>query len=220
VKSPDERVHYLCGNCSLIFTDKRFFPSAAEERGHYILHENSIQHNGYVSFLNRAIQPALPYLKPGIQGLDYGCGPTPTLCLLLQQAGYKTDHYDPYFFPELDKDSKYDFIFATECFEHFFAPANEVERLGGLLKAGGILVVMTEWWKDIASFKDWYYARDPTHVVFYHSHTFDYICSRFGFKTLYSDGSRVIILQKKVSEATKDHIAKDAHMDSPAEIIA
>jgi SAM-dependent methyltransferase len=197
---PDERVRYLCGSCFLIFTDSRFYPTAAAEKSHYTLHENSIGHQGYVTFLNRAIQPTLPYLKPGMRGLDYGCGPTPTLSLLLQQAGYKTDNYDPYFFPELNTGSRYDFIFATECFEHFFAPAKELERLSGLLKESGILVVMTERWEDLEGFRHWYYARDPTHVSFYHSRTFEYIGSRSGFKTLYSDRSRVIILQK-VSEA-------------------
>jgi len=102
VQGPGTRSYHLCGDFFLIFTGTTFYPSAIEEEQHYSKHENGIQHKGYVNFLNGAVQPALPFLSPGMHGLDYGCGPVPTLSPLLGEAGYTMDNYDPYFFPELD----------------------------------------------------------------------------------------------------------------------
>lgn len=197
VPGPDERSYYLCGSCSLIFTDTTSHLSLAQEKKHYGTHENGIEHKGYVTFLNKAIKPALPFLKPGMVGLDYGCGPVPTLSLLLKESGYEVDDYDPNFFPELPEGKQYDFIFATECFEHFFFPAKDLQHLRKLLKEEGLLIVMTERWKDVKDFKRWYYAKDPTHVSFYHNNTFSSICSKFNFDQLFTDASRVVILQRK-----------------------
>ena len=91
---------------------------------------------------------------------------------------------------------KYDYLFATECFEHFFRPADELQKLNRLLNPGGILVVMTQLWKDIEKFKSWRYAQDPTHVVFYHKETVEFICKNYAFTLLESHGNRVFILQK------------------------
>jgi hypothetical protein len=197
VQGPDDRSYHLCGSCLLIFTNTKFHPSLAQEEQHYSKHENGIQYKGYVNFLNKAIQPALPLLKPGMKGLDFGCGPVPTLSLLLNAEGYEVDDYDPYFFPEISEGKSYDFIFATECFEHFFFPAKDLQRIKKLLKENGLLVVMTERWKKVEEFKRWYYAKDPTHVSFYHNRTFDKICHKFGFERLYIDDSRLVILQRK-----------------------
>lgn len=197
IQGPDTRSYYRCGSCLLIFADVAHHPTRAQEKDHYQRHENGIQHKGYVDFLDKAIQPALSFLKAGMKGLDYGCGPVPTLSLLLKEAGYEVDDYDPYFFPELEEGSKYDFIFATECFEHFFFPARDLQRLNNLLKKNGLLIVMTERWKEEADFKRWYYAKDPTHVAFYHSRTFDKICSKFNFEQQFMDQRSVVILQRK-----------------------
>lgn len=166
----------------------------------YRQHNNGIQYEGYVTFLNKAIHPALKYLKPDMKGLDYGCGPEPTLSLLLKQEGYTCDDYDPFFFPDLDQNKQYDFIFATECFEHFFFPARDLQKINELLKDDGILVIMTELWQDIEKFKTWHYAKDATHVSFYHQRTFHYIAGKYGLTPLVAD-NRVIIFQKnKVTE--------------------
>ncbi|WP_162056400.1 class I SAM-dependent methyltransferase [Pontibacter pamirensis] len=204
VEGPDARSYYLCETCLLIFTDTSFLPTRAQEAEHYRKHENGIQYKGYVNFLNKAIQPALPFLEPGMEGLDYGCGPVPTLSLLLKESGYEVDDYDPYFFPEFDEDKKYDFIFATECFEHFFFPARDLQRLRNLLKENGLLIVMTERWKEVKDFKRWYYAKDLTHVAFYHMRTFDAICSKFGFERQFIDDRRVVILQRKTATEEKE----------------
>lgn len=196
VEGPHKRRLYLCENCKLIFEKKINRPDRNEEKERYLEHNNSIHDKGYVTHLNQAIEPSLKYLNPDYHGLDYGCGPVPTLNRLLEKDGYNCEFYDPIFFPEPPQ-GKFDYIFATECFEHFFRPADEMHKLNGLLKAEGILVVMTQLWKDITKFIGWRYAHDPTHVIFYHENTFRFIAAHFGFEVVEMIKERVIILQKK-----------------------
>jgi hypothetical protein len=195
VQGPKGRLFHLCENCKLVFERKSNRPDWNEEKDRYLKHNNSIHQKGYVNHLNQAINPALKYLKPGFCGLDYGCGPVPALNKLVEQKGFTCEFYDPIFFPKYPPGT-YEFIFATECFEHFFRPAHELQKLGGLLKSEGILVVMTQLWNDTARFKGWRYATDPTHVVFYHANTFRFIAAHFGFNILEIKKGRVVILQK------------------------
>jgi SAM-dependent methyltransferase len=195
VKGPGLRDYLFCGKCKLIFADARFFLPLEEEKKRYLTHNNGIQYPGYVKFLNQAIEPALPHLTKGMIGLDYGCGPNPTLSLLIEKQGYKCDNYDPIFSPELSR-KFFDFVFATECFEHFFFPEKEMKKLSNLLKPGGLLIVMTDKWKSIDAFLNWSYARDNTHVSFYHSYTFDFIAEKFKFQIVDNSHERVIIMLK------------------------
>ncbi|MDF9799849.1 SAM-dependent methyltransferase [Catalinimonas alkaloidigena] len=171
-------------------------PSIEEEKKRYQQHHNSIEDKGYVSFLEKSIEPILPYLKEGMQGLDYGCGPAPVLVQLLHQKYcLHCDHYDLYFFPK-KPEKKYDFIFSTETFEHFFQPGKELLNLYSLLRPKGLLCVMTNLYHSLAGFEQWWYRRDITHVCFYHTDTFHFIAHHFGFHILYHDRKQVVILQK------------------------
>lgn len=55
---------------------------------------------------------------------------------------------------------------------------------------------MTEHWQTESHFANWYYPKDPTHVCFYNSKTFELIATTFEFNLLYNDTKRVVILQK------------------------
>lgn len=191
----DQRYYHLCGSCHLIFADPSFFLNLENEKKRYQYHQNSREDAGYVAFLNRAIKPAGEYLIKGMVGLDYGCGPVPTLSGLVEAIGYRCYDYDPVFgfnHPLLE----YDFIFSTEAFEHFHHPDREINNIVTLVRQGGIVTIMTERWNSEDQFQSWYYKNDPTHVCFFHDKTFDYICKRFGLTNLYDDGSRVVILRK------------------------
>jgi len=193
LKGPDKRIFYLCGVCCLITADKSHRLGREEEKKRYLSHNNGIEHKGYVDFLNRVINPAMRYIKPGMKGLDYGCGPSPTISVLLEKKGLYCENYDPIFFPKGIKKSRYDFIFSTECFEHFFSPYREIKRLISHIKKGGFLAVMTELWENPSNFGRWYYARDNTHVSFYHADTMRWIESHFGLYPAYNDNKRVFI---------------------------
>ena len=178
-----------------MFVDPENYLSREQQRAHYLTHENGPQHPGYVAFLRRLVDPMLPHLAPGMHGVDFGCGPGPAIATILAQYGITCANYDP-FFEDTALSPPYDYIFSSECFEHFEQPGQEIRRLHEMLKPGGHLAVMTECWQELDAFASWYYTRDPTHVVFFHARTFAYLCRTLGFTQVEVDDSRVTILRK------------------------
>ncbi|MGD9612009.1 MAG: class I SAM-dependent methyltransferase [Kiritimatiellia bacterium] len=191
-----KRRNRVCGQCRLIFAEAAVLPAPEAEKQRYAKHWNGPEDAGYVAFLKQALAPALPFLKPEMRGLDYGCGHTPVLHLLLAEAGLRCENYDPFFYPKWPTGT-FDFLFATEVVEHFHQPAAEWPRMLALLKPGGILTVMTAPWTDREAFRTWGYASDETHVVFYHRQTLDWIFARFGLDELDSRNPRVSVLRKR-----------------------
>lgn len=190
------RVYHRCCRCGLVYMDKDDRLDAENEKKRYSFHQNSINDAGYVAFLGRVIEPAMKFLSEGQKGLDYGCGPNPVLAQLVAEKGITCDYYDPFFFPQCSMDKKYDFVFATECFEHFFNPGSELKRISSLLNVNGTLNIMTELLSDMTAFDGWYYKNDPTHVCFYSHQSIRYICDEYKYAELYNDNHRVIILRK------------------------
>jgi SAM-dependent methyltransferase len=187
---------YLCNDCNLIFVNPELRLDEVEEKSRYSFHQNRISDQGYVDFLNQVISPTLKFIDGSMIGLDYGCGPNPVLSELIKQHNIECDFYDPYFFPKIDLQKRYDFIFATECFEHFFSPQKEMETIFKLLKPNGILAIMTEFWTSTEDFSHWYYPKDPTHVSFYNLESFDFICKHYGLQTIFCDEKRVVLMRK------------------------
>ncbi len=58
---------------------------------------------------------------------------------------------------------------------------------------------MTETWKTNEAFTSWYYAKDFTHVSFFHDQTFDFIAENFGFELLGNNDERMMLLKRKMS---------------------
>ena len=195
LRGADGRLYSHCRECWLIFGDPADRLSPELAAAHYRTHENRLENAGYVAFLRRAVDRLLPHLDSTMRGLDFGCGPGPTLSELVRRAGISCEDYDSLFVTR-ELNPPYDFIFATECFEHFDEPGGEIARIAELLHPGGYLCVMTECWTDLERFGTWYYTRDPTHVVYFHARTFSYICQAFGFEALPSDDRRVWLLRK------------------------
>lgn len=192
---PKARDYLLCANCRLIFLARELLPDRATEEARYKAHQNGPQDEGYVRFLNQAITPALPWLNNSMHGLDYGCGPSPTLSGLLKAHGLHCDNYNPYFFPDLPG-NQFDYIFATEVVEHFHIPGRELQRISALLRQGGILTIMTEPWVSLENFAEWHYAKDITHVCFYHASTIEFVCAQYGLEILNRDTPRVTVCRK------------------------
>ncbi|HJN18942.1 MAG TPA: class I SAM-dependent methyltransferase [Armatimonadota bacterium] len=176
------RDFYRCRMCGLVFVPDEFLLAPGEERARYELHENSADDAGYVQFLSNLSDELIPLLDPGAEGLDFGSGPTPVLCGLLDDAGFTMRGYDLYFQPdESALQRSYDFISCTETVEHFRDPAKEFDRLDGLLRPGGVLGVMTAMLDDWSGFADWHYPRDDTHICFYSPDVMRWIAARFGW---------------------------------------
>ncbi len=175
----DDIKYWKCNFCLAKFIDKYNYPSKIFEKKHYLKHENSMEDNGYLSFLLKLYNPIIKKIFNNDKGLDYGCGYMPTLASIFKKKGFDVDLYDPFFFPNnyIFK-NKYNFITCSEAAEHFFTPYKEFDIFDRLLVKNGWLGLMTSFLVEEKLFDDWYYRRDPTHVVFYDIKTFEVIASQ------------------------------------------
>jgi SAM-dependent methyltransferase len=179
----NKRSYYQCFQCQLIFVPTHERPCIEEEKRIYDQHQNNPENKGYCDFLNQLCEPLKKYIHKGAQGLDFGSGPGPTLSVILEDQGYQVDLFDALYAPDQSVfTKKYDFITATEVFEHLHNPKEEVERLWRLLKPGGVLAIMTQHVTDKKSFETWHYIRDPSHVCFYSRTCFDFIAAQLKAK--------------------------------------
>ena len=175
--------YFRCKTCLGLFKDPKSRLSPEEEKERYSLHNNDVDDPEYRKFLSKLYDPLIKKLKKESRGLDYGCGPGPALASMLREAGFSVDIYDPYFFPdESYRDKEYDFITCTEAAEHFYEPQKEFNKLDQVLADKGILGVMTNFYEDTINFEDWYYRKDPTHVVFYTVKTLQCIAEERSWK--------------------------------------
>lgn len=178
----DQHVYWRCDCCEATFLDPHLLPDPKEERAHYLNHDNRTDDPGYRKFLSKLAIPLLDRLSPGLDGLDYGCGPGPALAMMLEEAGHRMTLYDPIFVPDDEAlEQTYDVITCTEVAEHFHHPFDDFDRLDGLLRPGGWLGLMTCFQTDDERFPTWHYRRDPTHVVFYRETTLFHIAGRRGW---------------------------------------
>ncbi|MEX0922861.1 MAG: class I SAM-dependent methyltransferase [Rhodovibrionaceae bacterium] len=196
-----ERDYWRCGTCEVRFLDPEQLPIPEEELAHYRQHENDPGDARHRKFLSRLAEPLLARLERGRQGLDYGCGPDPTLAAMLRESGQEVALYDPFFRRDRAAlERSYDFIVCSETAEHFHRPAEEFARFRTLLRPGGWLAVMTCFQNDDAAFADWHYRRDPTHVIFYRELSFRWIAARFGWRCEIP-GKDVALLRKPPEDA-------------------
>lgn len=198
------REYWRCKICALIFVPPEFHWDAQAEQQIYQQHENHPDDPGYRRFLTRAAEPVLRLVAPHAKGLDFGCGPGPTLSLMLQEAGLDCANYDLYFASDPRcLMQKYDFITSTEVFEHLREPAAVLKQLVACLKPGGLLVIMTQRPLDQAAFQAWHYLMDPTHITFFSTDCFAWIARHFKLACL-EIHTDVIVLRKSLMD--------DAHL--------
>ncbi|TKB56192.1 class I SAM-dependent methyltransferase [Ferrimonas aestuarii] len=193
----DKKRHYFqCNRCHLVFADPNSLLPPNAEKQQYDQHQNNPADMGYRKFLGRLATPLLKRVQPNSQGLDFGCGPGPTLSLMCQEQGHQMAVYDPYFFPDRQPlRQQYDFVTCTEAIEHFYRPSREWQLLLSLVKPGGTLGLMTKLVKDVDAFANWHYKNDPTHVSFFSRLTFRYLAEQDNLQIEFI-GNDVILLQK------------------------
>lgn len=191
------RDYLRCEACRATFLHPDQLPARVIEQREYALHQNQPEDPAYRAFLGHVATPLLARLAPGRHGLDYGCGPGPVLARMLREAGHRVALYDPFFHPDPQAlEGHYDFITCTEVAEHFHHPAREFERLDTLLEPGGWLAVGTVFQEHDAAFARWNYRRDPTHVVFYRTHTFVQLAARYRWTPVFPTRN-VVLLRKQ-----------------------
>jgi cyclopropane fatty-acyl-phospholipid synthase-like methyltransferase len=172
---------------------KRFTPE--REKARYLTHKNDPADAGYIAFVRPLFEALQARLAPGARGLDFGCGAGSALAPLFTGAGHAIANYDPFFFPE-PPEGPFDFIAASEVVEHLYEPRREFRRLHDWLKPRGWLGVMTLLITKDTDFANWHYRRDPTHVAFYSSFTFEWIAHEFGFEKIIFSGERIVLLRR------------------------
>ena len=168
-----QKRYWKCSYCEAIFLDKEFYLSSNDEYKHYLTHNNDVNDPRYKKFLSNLMLPLIERMKLNSIGLDYGCGPGPAFSIMLREKGYQMFNYDPFFHPKKSNLlKKYDFISCSETVEHFHNPFYEFTRFNELLNDSGIIGIMTNFHSKENIFENWYYIKDPTHVVFYSKNTF------------------------------------------------
>ncbi|ROS06136.1 methyltransferase family protein [Sinobacterium caligoides] len=185
-----------CQRCSLVYVPSCYHLGAEQEKAEYDLHQNRPDDQGYRKFLNRLCAPLIERLTPKSHGLDFGCGPGPTLSLMLEELGHHVSLFDIYYCntPEV-LNKPYDFITATEVIEHLSKPAEVLDKLWQQIKPGGYLAIMTKLVINQQRFACWHYKNDRTHISFFSQATFNYF---FSNKNAYIEylGDDVIIINK------------------------
>ncbi len=184
------RVYFRCASCGLIQLMERQHPTLDEERSEYKAHNNDPTDLGYRKFLSPVTKPVLECLNKDIpsnpQLLDFGCGPGPTISIVLGESGWQMDNYDPLFYPNNALlEQRYDLITCTEVVEHFHDPRASWTQLLGLLKSTGKLFVMTQVsdrYQQPEAFVNWHYIREKSHVAFYHTETMKWIAQWQGIE--------------------------------------
>jgi len=194
--SDRHRDYYRCSCCNLIHVPPAQFLTHAEEQAEYDKHQNSPEDYGYRTFLARLFIPLNERLKPKSHGLDFGCGPGPTLSKMFEEAGHHMKLYDPFYAQdEKALEQGYDFITASEVVEHLHDPAMELERLWSILKPGGWLGFMTKLALDKNAFAKWHYKNDLTHVCFFSKETMGWLAGAWGAEYFQADKD-VALFQK------------------------
>jgi len=195
-KNIKQKRYWKCSYCEAIFLDKEFYLSSNDEYKHYLTHNNDVNDPRYKKFLSNLMFPLIERIKLNSIGLDYGCGPGPALSLMLREKGYQMFNYDPFFHPKKSNLlKKYDFISCSETVEHFHNPFYEFTRFNELLNDGGIIGIMTNFHSKENIFENWYYIKDPTHVVFYNKKTFQIIAKIFDWDSEFL-GNNLVFLKK------------------------
>ncbi|WP_185759737.1 class I SAM-dependent methyltransferase [Vibrio pectenicida] len=190
------RAYLQCQQCDLVFVNSVQRLDAKAEKAHYDLHENDPNDGGYRTFLSRVADPVIKRIESNSEGLDFGCGPGPTLSLMFEEQGHKMSLYDIYYYPDTEVlERTYDFITATEVIEHLYHPGRIWQQWLNLVKPGGWIGLMTKMVIDVEAFARWHYKNDPTHVVFYSRNTFEYLAERDKLKLEFI-GNDVILLRK------------------------
>ena len=174
------RDYLNCRACDLVFVPSAQHLSGGAEKAYYDLHDNQSDDPRYRRFLDRLFAPLNLRLAPHARGLDFGCGPGPTLSKMFQDAGHAVALYDPFYAPDKSVLSvTYDFITLSEVAEHLAEPGKVLDGLWAGLAPGGWLGIMTKRVRSHAAFKTWHYIHDPTHISYFSEPTFHWMAGRW-----------------------------------------
>jgi len=187
---------YHCTHCAVIFKDPKIHENFTTQKQRYDLHENSADDAGYRNYFQQFLDFVLPQMDTPVTALDFGCGRSTLLCDMLAEQGIASEAYDPIYHPDMAyKNKQYDLITSVEVFEHLHDPMAVFKALISHLKPGGTLAIRTEFsCSQKEAYLQWYYRRDPTHVVFFTPRTFETMCERVGVRYVGDNGKNMVLV--------------------------
>lgn len=190
--------HY-CKSCEYIFKDPSCYQPVKAQKERYDLHTNDENDEGYRAYFQRFVDFVIPHIGKPMTALDFGCGKSTLLSDILKNIGIDTDAYDPIYHPEnWDDSKKYDLIVSTEVFEHLHQPKEVFETLLEHLNPSGFLAIQTQFHpENEEAFQQWYYHRDPTHIVFFSSKTFKRLAKIYKCNYIADNGKNMVILSRR-----------------------
>ncbi len=190
-----KREYYNCSTCFSISMNPNSYVSSDHEKNRYQEHNNDVNDSEYQDFVKPIVNAVITAFKKTDSGLDFGCGTGPVITKLLRDLNYDITTYDPFFDNNPDTlKTNYNYIACCEVIEHFHNPFKEFRLLKSLLRPNGKLYCMTELYHENIDFEKWYYKNDDTHVIFYHSKTFDWIKEKLGFSKV-STKDRLVVFE-------------------------
>jgi hypothetical protein len=162
------RTFTICNDCELVFVPESGHCSIEDEKKRYALHDNRVDNNGYVRFLDEIVDVVGSIHYPGQRILDFGCGKHAVLGELLHRKGYECDSYDPLYGIGMACHSKrYDVVVLCEVVEHLRRLNDETVIIKNMLDPQGKVVVRTNQYPSREEFGAWWYKEDPTHINFF-----------------------------------------------------
>jgi hypothetical protein len=129
--------------------------------------------------------------------MDFGSGPVPAISHLLREARYEVASYDIFYADDPKVLNRtYDFVTASEVAEHLHSARDALDRIWSLILPGGIFGIMTGIRPRDVAFADWYYIRDPTHVIFFSNSTMEWLCQHWSASIIYFKDN-VVLFRKR-----------------------
>ena len=189
----DDIPYHRCTSCGYISRDRSARLSLVDEMKRYRLHENSIEDDAYVAWLERFLAFALdPFPAAEDRLLDFGSGPEPVMAKLMEEKGLNVTIEDRFFSPGIPP-GPFRIITAVEVFEHIPNPFSVLENLRRRIVEGGRLCISTELLPvHPEEFENWHYRSDPTHIGFFTREGLSSAARRAGFEEEKCDGTRYL----------------------------
>lgn len=212
-----------CPLCGSITLSPECFETEEGQRTRYEKHHNSLEDDGYRSFLEQFIIPVLNAVPEAPRKiLDYGSGPEPALCELLRafasdarilSPDCEIRGWDPFFSPETAFfEEGADLVTCLEVAEHFETPLEDMKKLAsacrpnGYVAIGTMLLPGTELLDEKAhgssdrdAFKNWWYRSDSTHVAFYSREGLIRCAAQAGLSFEKAVSDRAFLFRRKAS---------------------
>ncbi len=187
-----------CPNCGCGFLDPELRLSEKNEAARYAEHNNTAENLGYVKLLSDFYAFCQPFIAGESCGLNYGSGPNNLFSQILNEKGLRIQDWDVHFAQDSQVLQKtYDFVVLHEVAEHFRDPAVEFATIAKLLRPGGYLFFSSGVFVESVNFKNWRYAEDLTHIIFYAEKTHQWLADKYGFSICARTG-KWLALRKEV----------------------